>query len=71
MSTAEDLADALARDTLEVMERTGDEGLPDEIANSLGASSPTTEEAFRTAMRVRLAECRARRLLESKRGGAA
>jgi hypothetical protein len=66
MSLAQQLAEKLAIDTVEAAERLGDESLPEEIARSVGASSPTTEELFRTAVRTLMAERRARKLLESK-----
>ncbi|AHM05310.1 hypothetical protein roselon_03034 [Roseibacterium elongatum DSM 19469] len=62
----EALADKLAQDVIKASEETGDEQLIDEIARALGTSSPTTEEMFRTFVRVRLAEQRARRLLARK-----
>jgi hypothetical protein len=66
MGVTEDLADALAKDAIEAAETLGDEMLIDQIAKSLGDSSTTTQEAFLTAVRVRQAEKRARRLLNSK-----
>lgn len=71
MAITEDLADALARDVIEAMEALGDERLPDEVAAVIAATSPTTEEAFRTAVRVRIAERRARKFLEQKLADAA
>lgn len=71
MSVTDDLADALARDTIEAMDELGDDRLYEEIAKSLGASSQTTQEAFLTSIRVRLAERRARRLLDERRRGKA
>ena len=62
----ETLADRLAQDVLKAAETLGDERLVDDIARALGTSSPTTEEMFRTFVRVRLAEQRARRLLEAR-----
>ena len=62
----EEVADALAKDVIEAMKHLGDDRLVDEIAQVIGASSPSTEEAFRTAARVRMAEQRARRYLEAK-----
>ncbi|MCU4651982.1 hypothetical protein N8I71_04030 [Roseibacterium sp. SDUM158016] len=62
----EKLADQLAQDVLAAVEEIGDDRLPDEIARTLGNSSPTTEELFRTFVRVRLAEKRARRMLEQR-----
>lgn len=67
MGVAEDLADALARDAIEAADELGDDRLVNELAEALGATSSTTQEAFMTSVRVRLAERRARRLLEQKR----
>ncbi|MHC9237141.1 hypothetical protein ACX9MO_16055 [Pseudooceanicola sp. 502str34] len=67
MSVAEELADALARDVLASAPHLGDEhDLIREIAKVLAASSTTTEEAFMTAIRIRIAERRARALLNQK-----
>ena len=66
MGTAEDLADKLAADTIAASKELDDDRLIEEIATAVGASSPTTEELFRTFVRVRLAEERARKLLEAK-----
>ncbi|MBA85612.1 hypothetical protein ACSSNL_12580 [Thalassobius sp. S69A] len=66
MGVTEDLADALARDAIEAAEKLGDELLIDQIAKSLGDSSTTTQEAFLTAVRVRMAEKRARKLLDAR-----
>ncbi|MCA0919841.1 hypothetical protein [Pseudooceanicola nanhaiensis] len=68
MTVAEDLADALARDVLASAPHLGDEhDLIREIAKVLAASSTTTEEAFMTAIRVRIAERRGRALLNQLR----
>ncbi|MCG7574733.1 hypothetical protein MHM39_14265 [Phaeobacter sp. CNT1-3] len=69
MGVTEDLADALAKDTIEAAEAMGDERLIDEVSKQLGASSQTTQEAFMTAVRVRLAEKRARGFLQDKLKG--
>lgn len=66
MSVAEDLADKLAVDAIAAAEKLGDDRLLEEIATAVGASSPTTEELFRTSVRVRIAEARARKMLEAK-----
>ncbi|WP_420567309.1 hypothetical protein [Thalassovita sp.] len=66
MGITEDLADALAKDAIEAAETLGDETLIDQIGKSLGDSSTTTQEAFLTAVRVRLAERRARQMLNAK-----
>ncbi|NKX46094.1 hypothetical protein [Roseicyclus persicicus] len=63
---AEELADQLARDTIAAAEEIGDDRLIETIAQAVGASSPTTEELFRTLVRVRVAEARARKLLEAR-----
>ena len=63
MSVVEDLADALARDVIKAMDALGDETLPEQVAKVLGASSPSSEELFRAAVRIRLAERRARTFL--------
>ncbi|MEM9756580.1 MAG: hypothetical protein AAF914_11335 [Pseudomonadota bacterium] len=65
----EDLADKLAIDVIKAMEKLDDDTLVDEIAQVIGASSPSTEEAFRTAARVRMAEARARKFLTAKLAG--
>lgn len=66
MSTLETLASKLAEDTVEAMKLTGDERMFVEIGELIGASSQTLEEAYLTAIRVRLAERAARKLLEAK-----
>jgi len=64
MSITEDLADKLAQDVIVAMERLGDETLIAEVSKLIGATSTTTQEAFMTAVRVRLSEKRARQFLE-------
>ncbi len=64
-SLAQSLAEQLAIETVDAADRLGDETLPETIARSVGASSPTTEELFRTSVRTIMAERRARALLES------
>ncbi len=66
MGVADELADKLAKDAIEAAETLGDDLLIDQIAKSLGDSSTTTQEAFLTSIRVRQAERRARRFLNSK-----
>lgn len=66
MGVTEDLADALARDVLEAVETLGDDMLIEEISKTLGTSSSVTQDAFMTAIRVRTAEARARKLLMAK-----
>ena len=64
MGVTEDLADALARDTIAAKEKLGDEDLIAKVAKELGATSTTLEEAFMTSVRVRLAERRGRMFLK-------
>jgi hypothetical protein len=66
MGVLEDLADGLAADTMKAQARLGNDRLFEEVAKVLGASSTTLEEAYLTAMRVRLAERRGRKFLESR-----
>ncbi|QFS82795.1 hypothetical protein FIU97_08280 [Roseivivax sp. THAF40] len=63
MSFITDLADDLARDTLKVMDATGQDRLYVEVAEVLAAASTTMEEEYLTCIRVRLAERRGRAFL--------
>ena len=65
MGVLEDLADQLARQTLE-LERDLDDRLFEEVAKVVGASSQTLEEAYLTAIRVRRAALRGTALLEKR-----
>ncbi|WP_417258809.1 hypothetical protein [Celeribacter sp.] len=76
MGITEDLADALAKDTIEALDLFEDEQLIQDVARVIGAGSMTTQEAFLTAARVRLSEKRGReyllqRIAEAKQGKAA
>ncbi len=64
MGLAQDLAEKLAIDACAAAITLDDESLPERIAQIVGASSPTTEELYRTAVRVIQAEARARKALE-------
>jgi hypothetical protein len=64
MGVVEDMGDQLARDVIAAMEELGDERLPDKVARVLLDASPTMQEAFLTAYRVRVAEKRGREFLE-------
>ena len=66
MGVTEDLADDLAKDVIKAIDATGDEDIINEIAQILGATSQTAEEAFLAAVRVRRANTKARALLLSK-----
>ena len=63
MSVVEELADKLAQDVIKAMDALEEEELADQVATVLGASSPSSEEIFRAAVRIRLAERRARAFL--------
>ncbi len=67
MSIYAEMVDKLAVEVLAVAEEIGDDRLPETIAQTIGASSPTTEELFRTAIRVRMALARAEKTLAQAR----
>jgi hypothetical protein len=73
MSFVDDLADALARDVLEVMDEMEDDRFYEKVSRVLAASSPTLQESFMTCIRIRLSERRGRKFLEeaikAKRAG--
>ena len=56
MSMLEDIADRLAKRTLDVLERVDDEFLPRKVEEAIGNASPTLKEAYATAIRIRRAE---------------
>lgn len=58
-----ELADKLAFDTIKAMDALDDDRLYEQVAKVLGASSQTSEEAYLTCVRIRLAERRARLFL--------
>lgn len=66
MSLLDDMADELAQRALADEAASGDEKIVDQIAEILGSSSQTLEEAYKTAIRVRRAEKRARSLLAER-----
>lgn len=66
MGVTEDLSDALARDVLAAMDEMDDERFYMEVGKMLASLSPSMEEGFMTAMRVRMAERRARDFLERR-----
>jgi len=63
MGIVEDVADELAVESLKIILETGDDAFVKEIADTIGGSSQTMEEAYMTAVRVRRAEHRAREVL--------
>ena len=66
MSTLQETASKLADDTIKIMEQSGDDQLHFEVADLLGKSSQTREEAYLTEVRVRMAGKAARTLLLKK-----
>lgn len=66
MGVTKDLADDLARDVLAAQDEMDHERLYLEVSKMLATVSPSMEEAFLTAIRVRLAERRARDFLNRK-----
>lgn len=67
MASTQDLAASLAEECLAVQQETGDERLFMEVAQLIGASSQTLEEAFLTAVRTRMADAKGRAFLAQKR----
>ena len=66
MGLLDDMADELAKLALEDERATNDVNIVAEVGEILGASSQTLQEAFLTAVRVRRAELRARKMLASR-----
>lgn len=64
MGIVEDVADELALESLKIINATGDDAFVKRVADTIGGSSQTMEEAYLTAVRVRRAEQRARELLK-------
>lgn len=62
-----DVADELAQKSLEIFEVTEDEEIFAEVTKIIGSSSQTLEEAYKTAVRVRLAERRALAMLTERK----
>ena len=69
MALTEDMADEIAQLALADEKRSGDETISAQVAEILGASSQTLQEAFLTSDRVRRAERRARELLATRSKG--
>ena len=65
MSVLEDMGDALAREVIAAMEELGDERFFDKVSKVLLDASPTMQEAFATAYRVRVAERRGRAFIDA------
>lgn len=71
MAITDDIADKLAIAAIKAEEELDDVGLINQVAQLIGASSQTTQEAFLTSVRVRKAEARALKFLEDKLAGKA
>jgi hypothetical protein len=69
MALTEDMADEIAQLALADEKRSGDETIIAQVAEILGASSQTLQEAFLTSVRVRRPERRARELLATRAKG--
>lgn len=69
MALLEEVSDTLAKRTIELMEQTGDDTIEKRIAEEIGSSSPTLQENFSTAVRIRKAELRANKLLDKFQRG--
>ena len=65
MSVLDEMGDKLARDVIEAMEELGDERFFDKVSKVLLDASPTMQEAFLTAYRVRRAEQRGRAFIDA------
>ena len=63
MALLEDTANNLARRAIDLIAKTGDETIEKRIADEIGASSPTLQETYLTAMRILKAEQRGLALL--------
>lgn len=66
MNDVTDMANKLADDCIAVQDETGQERLFTEVAQVIGASSQTLEEAFLTAVRTRMAHKAAQAFLAQK-----
>ena len=65
MSVLDEMGDKLSRDVIEAMEELGDERFFDKVSKVLLDASPTMQEAFLTAYRVRRAEQRGRAFIDA------
>ena len=71
MSIVEEMGDTLARDVIAALDELGDDRFYDKVGKILGDASPTLQESFMTAIRVRLADIRARVQVRYPQGTAA
>lgn len=63
MDLTTQLSDELAREALEIVEKTGDDRIISELSQIMGASSQSLQEGFMTMVRVRRAETLSRKIL--------
>jgi len=68
MSMLEDISDRLAKETLEILDGSDDDTLQKKVADTIGNSSPTLQEAYNTAMRIRRAEIKAIEVIRNFKG---
>lgn len=66
MRILDDLTEALAHDVFAIEVKSGNPDLADKVANSLGDSSTTMQEAFLGAMRYLRCDRRARALIAAE-----
>ncbi|MDU8944977.1 hypothetical protein [Ovoidimarina sediminis] len=71
MPKVEDLADDLAQRALDLEDETGDETVIKKVGDALASLSPTFEEAYNTAIRMRRAERRGLAVIRSIEKGTA
>lgn len=65
MALHDDVADALALRTIALLDDLNDTELERRVGEAIGSSSPTLQETYLTAMRVRRAEARGAALLDA------
>jgi len=65
MGVLDEMGDQLARDVIVAIEELDDPGFFDRVSKVLLDASPTMQEAFLTAYRVRIAEKRARAFIDA------
>ena len=70
MDITTELADELARETLDIVAKTGDDSLINQLSEIMGASSQSLQEGYMTMIRVRRAEALSRKLLAQARAQA-
>ena len=63
MGILQDLTEQLAKDVVDAMDELGDDKLHDRVGRVLLDASPTTQEAFMTAYRVRVSQKRAEKFI--------